>query len=417
MTADENYISELAKRTKKAAQSFYGAPLKTRNLFLSHLAELLAANQEEILELNQKDLERAQENELASSLVDRLRLSPERIGGLIKSVEEIALLPDPLGEIVDGKVLESGITLYQKRVPLGVVLVIYESRPNVTIDIATLCIKSGNGVILRGGKESTSTNKALIKVIRKALEKAGIDQDLVGFVEKTDRELIDILVRQNDSIDIVVPRGGYALISRVSEKSTIPVIKHDAGLCHIFLDQDYDLEKAIRIILNAKVARPGVCNAVETLLIHQDFKHTKEVLAALAEKQVELRLDDFFYEKFPGYHLAKEEDWSTEYLELILSVKSVGSTAEAVKWINDHSSSHSEAILSSRLDSINFFKENVDSACVLVNCSTRFHDGGVFGLGAEVGISTGKLHVRGPMGMRHLTCLKYIAEGEGQVRE
>ncbi len=411
------YIEEVCQQTQTAAKSLYSSSSIERNQFLTILCEELKNNQDEIIVANAKDIAEAKKNQLNSALIDRLTLTPTRIAALVQGVEEIRQLPEPLGEIKNGKTLANGLTLYQESVPLGVVLVIYESRPNVTIDIAALSIKSGNGLILRGGKEALNSNLFLGKLVQQALTKAKFPQNSVTVIEKTDRDLVDVLLQQNQYIDIVVPRGGHALIERVSSKSSIPVIKHDKGLCHIFLDENYSKEEAIKIILNAKTQRPGVCNALETLLIHKNVQYKKEIFTALQKEKVEIRLDEKLFSEFSGYSLATVQDWEEEYLDLILSIKEVEDVKEATSWISRYGSGHSDAILSYHTPTIRYFKQKVDSACVLVNCSTRFHDGGMFGLGAEVGISTQKLHVRGPMGLQHLTCLKYIVEGQGQVRE
>ncbi len=410
------YISSLCEETSLASKDLYSAPIEKRNKFLFDLASRLEANEKQIITHNEKDLEQAKIDNLSSALIDRLTFSPERIKGMAKGVLEVAALADPLGVMNEGKVLGNGITLYQQSVPLGVVLVIYESRPNVTIDIVSLAVKSGNAVVLRGGKEALNSNLFLGELIKQSLEATGFDKNIANVIAKTDRELVDELLQQTEYIDIVVPRGGPELIRRVSEKSSIPVIKHDKGLCHVFLDDSYEKEEAIKIILNAKVQRPGVCNALETLLIHENVSYKKELLAALQKEGVEIRLDEELYRVFPEHHLANDDDWNAEYLDLILSIKQVKSVNEAVAWINRYGSKHTEAILTNHIPNADFFKKEVDSACIFVNCSTRFHDGGMFGLGAEVGISTQKLHVRGPMGIKHLTCLKYIGEGQGQVR-
>jgi glutamate-5-semialdehyde dehydrogenase len=350
-------------------------------------------------------------------MYDRLLLNPERIEGIAKSIEEIRDLEDPVGRIEKMHTRPSGIRVGQMRVPIGVIAVIYESRPNVTTDIAALAIKSGNAAILRGGKESIHTNLALYSIIKETLRAMGHAQDIITLIEKTDRELVMLLLHMNRYIDIVVPRGGDALIEMVTRESRIPVIKHDKGVCHTFIDNSADTGMAIEICINAKVQRPGVCNAMETLLIHRDFTDKAAVLGALKDKGVELRGCPRTVAVMPdAVRPADEEDWYAEYGDLILAVKVVDSMEEAMAHIVKYGSSHSEAIITENYTNAERFLREVDSAAVFVNSSTRFHDGGEFGLGAEVGISTQKLHARGTMGIEGLTCLKYVVYGTGQVR-
>lgn len=411
------YIRNLCRSAKDASRVIGRTPSVKRDRILAAIAKGLRGNAAPILAANALDLEAGRAAGLSSAMLDRLMLDEGRIEKVARAVEEIMALPDPVGGIEKMKLRPSGIRVGQMRVPVGVVAVIYESRPNVTVDIAALCIKSGNAAVLRGGKESINSNRALYAVIRSSIEKEGVSGDIVRLVEDTDRELLSILLKQDAFIDIVIPRGGRGLIDTVTEQSRIPVIKHDKGVCHTFIDASAEKEMAERISINAKVSRPGVCNAMETLLVHKDYPFTKELFSALEAKGVELRGCELSRKIVPSMKPATEEDWDTEYLELILSVKIVASMDEAVEHITRWSSGHSEAIVTRDYANSEQFLRDVDSAAVFINASTRFHDGGEFGLGAEVGISTQKLHARGAMGMEGLTCLKYVVYGDGQVRE
>ncbi|MCB1178084.1 MAG: glutamate-5-semialdehyde dehydrogenase, partial [Leptospiraceae bacterium] len=335
---------------------------------------------------------------------------------LADAVREIANLPDPVGVITRGTKLPNGLELSTKQVPLGVVLVIYESRPNVTIDVASLAFKSGNAAILRGGSEAFHSNLFLSNLFRKVLKENNIEEDALTFVDKTDRSYMLPLLKQTSTIDIVVPRGGEGLIKYVSENSLIPVVKHDKGVCNLFLDSNFSTEEAVSIITNSKMQRPSVCNALENLFIHKDFPNIKELLSKLKENGIELLGDDKSIEIFSEIKKATDEDYFTEFLDNRLSLKIVDNIDSAMEEIVQYSSGHTEAILSNDNSNIQKFLTELDSAALFVNCSTRFHDGGEFGLGAEVGISTGKLHVRGPMGLMHLTTTKTILMGNGHIR-
>ncbi|EMY26994.1 glutamate-5-semialdehyde dehydrogenase [Leptospira interrogans serovar Australis str. 200703203] len=335
---------------------------------------------------------------------------------MASAVREIAALPDPIGEVTRGITLPNGLELVTRRVPLGVVMVIYESRPNVTIDVGALSFKSGNACILRGGSEAFYSNEILIKLFHEILIKEEIDIGSVVFVDKTDRSFMIPFFQQTSLIDIVVPRGGEGLIRFVSENSKIPVVKHDKGVCNLYIDQDADPEKVIPIVINSKVQRPGVCNSTENLILHNGYPFRKELLEALAKEGVELLLDPSSLALYPNGKPVKEQDYLEEFLDLRLSVKTVSSLEEALAFIEKTSSGHTEAIVTEDLNTARIFTNSLDSAALFINCSTRFHDGGEFGLGAEVGISTGKLHVRGPMGLVHLTTTTTYVTGNGQIR-
>ncbi len=412
-----SYIEGICVRAREASRLAAVLSTREKNAILTALAKGVREGAGRIIDENRKDLDAAKENHISKAMYDRLLLNPERIEGIAKSIEEIRDLEDPVGRIEKMHTRPSGIRVGQMRVPIGVIAVIYESRPNVTTDIAALAIKSGNAAILRGGKESIHTNLALYSIIKETLRAMGHAQDIITLIEKTDRELVMLLLHMNRYIDIVVPRGGDALIEMVTRESRIPVIKHDKGVCHTFIDNSADTGMAIEICINAKVQRPGVCNAMETLLIHRDFTDKAAVLGALKDKGVELRGCPRTVAVMPdAVRPADEEDWYAEYGDLILAVKVVDSMEEAMAHIVKYGSSHSEAIITENYTNAERFLREVDSAAVFVNSSTRFHDGGEFGLGAEVGISTQKLHARGTMGIEGLTCLKYVVYGTGQVR-
>ena len=412
-----SYIEALCKNAKEASRPVARLSSNERNAALRAMASRLRLEKDYILAENAKDIAEADRSGQTRAFIDRLVLNEDRIEAIARSIEDIALLEDPLGRIENMRTMPSGIRVGQMRVPLGVVCVIFESRPNVTTDIAALCVKSGNACVLRGGKESINSNIALHRVVAASLEEVGVPRAAVTLVDKTDRALVPVLLKMNGHIDIVIPRGGESLIQAVVRDSTIPVLKHDKGVCHSYVDRCADPAMAADICVNAKVQRPGVCNAMETLLIHREYTHTRELLIALAEKGVELRGCPETVAVLPDrVKAAAEDDWYAEYLDLILAVKIVGGMDEAIEHIERYGSGHSEAIITSDYASAERFMALVDSAAVFVNASTRFHDGGEFGLGAEVGISTQKLHARGTMGIGGLTCLKYVVYGNGQVR-
>ncbi|ASV05451.1 glutamate-5-semialdehyde dehydrogenase [Leptospira interrogans serovar Canicola] len=380
------------------------------------LADLLEKRKAEILLANELDLKDGKEKKLSSALMDRLLLNEKRNFSMASAVREIAALPDPIGEVTRGITLPNGLELVTRRVPLGVVMVIYESRPNVTIDVGALSFKSGNACILRGGSEAFYSNEILIKLFHEILIKEEIDIGSVVFVDKTDRSFMIPFFQQTSLIDIVVPRGGEGLIRFVSENSKIPVVKHDKGVCNLYIDQDADPEKVIPIVINSKVQRPGVCNSTENLILHNGYPFRKELLEALAKEGVELLLDPSSLALYPKGKPVKQQDYLEEFLDLRLSVKTVSSLEEALAFIEKTSSGHTEAIVTEDLNTARIFTNSLDSAALFINCSTRFHDGGEFGLGAEVGISTGKLHVRGPMGLVHLTTTTTYVTGNGHIR-
>ncbi|AXR68030.1 glutamate-5-semialdehyde dehydrogenase [Leptospira mayottensis] len=410
------YVKELSYRAKKASRTLKSLPSSQKNKVLLGLADLLEKRKSEILSANESDLKNGKEKNLSSALMDRLLLNDKRIASMASAVREIVSFPDPVGEVTRGLTLPNGLELVTKRVPLGVVMVIYESRPNVTIDVGALSFKSGNACILRGGSEAFHSNKILIKLFHEILNKEGIDTNTITFVDKTDRSFMLPFLQQTSLIDIVVPRGGEGLIKFVSEHSMIPVVKHDKGVCNLYIDQDADPTKVIPIVINSKVQRPGVCNATENLILHNGYPFRKELLEALAKEGVELLLDPSALSLYPKGKPAKEEDYQEEFLDLRLSVKTVSSLEEALAFIERTSSGHTEAIITEDLNTAKIFTNSLDSAALFVNCSTRFHDGAEFGLGAEVGISTGKLHVRGPMGLIHLTTTTTYVTGNGQIR-
>lgn len=412
----QEYVEELSKRAKRATNVVRNLNSKLKNQVLLELAEELIRSKEIILKENEKDLQNGKEKGLSASLMDRLLLNEKRIEGLAKAVIEIASFTDPVGYVVRGVTLPNGIELITKQVPLGVVMVIYESRPNVTIDVASLAFKSGNVAILRGGSEAFYSNQILCKIFQTILEKHNIQKDAIVFVDQTDRSYMTGFLKLPQYIDLVVPRGGEGLIKFVTENSLIPVVKHDKGVCNLYVDDSANFEMALEVITNSKLQRPAVCNALENLFISKEFSKTKELLIALEQRGVKFLVDEKASHYLPSAQRATEEDYFTEFLDERLSVKIVNDVDEAIQEIQKYTSGHTEAILSENHSNVQKFIHSLDSAAIFVNCSTRFHDGGEFGLGAEVGISTGKLHVRGPMGLQHLTTTTTILVGRGQIR-
>ncbi len=417
---EDDYILDLAQRAKRAAGILASSSGKQRTEALQTMARNLRSQAEQIIEANRQDLAAARKAGLSEAMLDRLGLDEGRIEKMAESIEQIALGVDPVGQIIDGWTLPDGVVIHKRRVPLGVVAIIYESRPNVTSDAAALCLKSANAVILRGGKEAIASNGAIARIIRQALKEVGLPEDTVGFVERSEHELVNDLLKQEGLIDVVIPRGGKSLIRAVVENSHIPVIKHYEGICHVYVDAGAELEMAHRIVMNAKVQRPGVCNAAETLLVHAEV--AEEFLPSacdeLAGAGVELRGCERtrkLYRSVVG--VASEDDWSSEYLAMILSIKIVSNLDEAIEHINRYGSGHTDAIVTQNIEAAEDFVARVDSASVMVNASTRLSDGGVYGLGAEVGISTDKLHARGPMGAADLTTYKYVVYGRGHLRQ
>ncbi len=411
------YINNLCLMAKSSTSTISQMKTNEKNQILDLIAQDLRAKTDLIITENQKDLKAAEKAGVSKAFYDRLLLDEKRIEAMAFSVEEIAMLEDPVGKIEEMKTRPSGIRVGRMRVPLGVIAVIYESRPNVTIDIAALCIKSGNAVILRGGEESLYSNIILSKIVQDVLENKGYDKNIVQLMSNLDRDLVPVLLKRNDAIDIVIPRGGEGLVRMVTEESRIPLIKHEKGVCHLFIDEDADEAAANSIALNGKVQRPGVCNALETLLIHAKYPHKQSLLKALLDNHVEIRGCEKTMSIYPDLiKKATIDDWPMEYLDLIISAKIVESFEHALEHIETYSSGHTEAIVTNNYNNSEKFLKEVDSAAVMVNASTRFHDGGEFGLGAEVGISTQKLHARGVMGIEGLTTLKYIVYGHGEVR-
>ena len=414
----QQYVEQVARQAKEASRALSSALSGRKDEALGRMAEGLLARRDELKAANQKDVEAAQASGLSSAMVDRLKLTDARIQAMADGIRTVLSLRDPVGEVMDGTVRPNGLRIQKVRVPIGVILMIYESRPNVTADAASLCLKSGNAVILRGGKEALNSNLAIARVLRDAVAAAGLPVEALQMIETPDRQVVDLLLKANEFIDLVIPRGGESLIRAVVEKSTIPVIKHYKGVCHVYVDDEADLDMAERIAVNAKVQRPGVCNAMETLLVHKGV--AERFLPRIAQKMrqagVELRGDELTRCFVPDMKPATEEDWYTEYLDLILSVRVVGSLDEAIAHIAKYGSSHTDAIVTNNVRKANEFVARVDSSAVLVNASTRLNDGGEFGLGAEIGISTDKIHARGPMGLEELTTYKWVVYGDGQVR-
>jgi glutamate-5-semialdehyde dehydrogenase len=409
----------LADRARSAARALAVAPGAAKDAWLHRSAEALRARSGEILEANARDRDAAPGLGLNAAAIDRLTLNPKRIEEMARAQSEVAALPDPIGEVVTSSRRPNGLEVAQVRVPLGVIFMIYESRPNVTLDAAALCVKSGNAAILRGGKEAIHSNRALHRVLADELAPAGLPGDAVQLVQTTDREAVGHLLRMPDRIDLVIPRGGESLIRRVADEAEMPVLKHYQGNCHVYVDAEVDHEMAVRVVVNAKAQRPGVCNAAETLLVHRAAAATflPRVAEALTRLGVELRGDRASRAIVPAMIPAEPSDWDTEYLDKILAVGVVESLDEAIAHIARHGSGHTEAILTRDLASARRFVAQVDSSAVMVNASTRFNDGGQLGLGAEIGISTDKFHARGPCGLRELTSTKWVVYGDGHVRE
>ncbi|MCK5888728.1 MAG: glutamate-5-semialdehyde dehydrogenase [Methylococcales bacterium] len=412
------YMKELGVQARQAGREMSKADSGKKNLALIKIAESIEANKALLITENEKDLAAGKENGLDSALLDRLALTPDRIDSMIEGLNQVAALADPVGEITDLNYRPSGIQVGQMRVPLGVIGIIYESRPNVTVDAAALCLKSGNACILRGGSEAIHSNQAVAACITEGLKAAGLPAEAVQVVETIDRAAVGELITMNKYVDVIVPRGGKGLIERISRDATIPVIKHLDGICHVYIDGKADIEKAVNIAFNAKTHRYGVCNAMETLLVAENI--AAEVLPLLAQKYqeegVELRGCLKTCSLIPDCSRASDEDWDTEYLAPILSIKIVEDMDEAMTHINQHSSAHTETIVTEDYTLARRFLREVDSSSVMINASTRFADGFEYGLGAEIGISTDKLHARGPVGLNGLTSLKYIVLGDGQIR-
>jgi glutamate-5-semialdehyde dehydrogenase len=408
----------LATRAKEASRLLALTTGAAKNTWLKRSAKALRERAQEVLDANAQDVAEAPALGLNAAAIDRLTLNPKRINSIAEALEEVAALPDPIGEVVEASRRPNGLEVSKVRVPLGVIFMIYESRPNVTVDAAALCVKAGNAAILRGGKEALRSNLALHRILADELEPAGLPRDAVQVVPTIDRAAVGHLLSLPEFIDLAIPRGGESLIRRVAEEARMPVLKHYNGNCHVYVDADADPDKALRIVVNAKVQRPGVCNAAETLLVHRDIASSflPDVARALQAEGVELRGDDASRGLVPSMNTATAEDWDTEYLDKILAVAVVDSIDTAIAHIRRHGSGHTEAILTRDLAAARRFVAEVDSAAVMVNASTRFNDGGQLGLGAEIGISTDKFHARGPCGLRELTSTKWVVVGDGHVR-
>jgi glutamate-5-semialdehyde dehydrogenase len=418
------YAVEVAAAAQVASRALATTPGQAKNRWLSRAAELIRAQAPQVLAANQLDVAAAPEFGLSDAAIDRLRLTPSRLEAAADSLEQIAELPDPVGEIIDGSVRPNGLAVSRVRVPLGVVFFIYESRPNVTLDAAGICVKSGNAVILRGGKEALQSNQALYAVLHEALTEVGLPERAVQLVDTTDRSVVGHFLKMDDRIDVTIPRGGKSLIERVMQEATMPVIKHYDGICHVYVDRAAacepagDFKMAREIVVNSKCQRAGVCNAAECLLVHREIAARFLPLVArdLQSRGVELRCCPRSQRLVSGSLAASEHDYDTEFLDLVLAIRVVDDLEQAIEHIETHSSHHTDAIVTGDLAAARRFTAAVDSAAVMVNASTRFNDGGELGLGAEIGISTDKFHARGPCGLRELTSYKYIVQGNGHVR-
>ncbi|MBH1204170.1 glutamate-5-semialdehyde dehydrogenase [Enterococcus faecium] len=412
-------LMQLGQQAKDSAQQLALMPTNRKNELLVQMAQTIKKNQQAIIEANHKDLEKAVENNISETMQDRLQLTPERINAMATEIEKIASLDDPIGKVDEMWTNTDGLRIGKKRVPLGVTGIIYESRPNVTTDAASLAFKSGNAVILRGGKEAFFSNQLLVQLLQQVLVSAGESPYAIQFVDDTSHETAGQLMRLTEYLDVVIPRGGAKLIQRVKEQATVPIIETGTGNNHVYIDKEAQLSMAVNIIVNAKASRPSVCNAAETLLIHSEIApfFLPAIEKELVEHGVSLRADARALEYLETAALAEDTDWDTEYLDYILAVKVVDSLDEAIAHINRHNTKHSETIVTDSYAASQRFLNEVDAAAVYVNASTRFTDGSVFGFGAEIGISTQKLHARGPMGLNELTSTKYIIYGDGQIRE
>ena len=412
-------VKAKAQAAKQAAAKLAVTSTAVKNTALLAMAAALEAQQSEILAANERDMTAAAAKGMKSSMLDRLKLTAERISGMADGLRQVAGLADPVGNVIDGKTLPNGLHITKIRVPLGVIGIIYEARPNVTADAAGLCLKSGNAVILKGGSEAMESNKTVAAILAQAAEGAGIPAGYIQFIDTSDRQAVQDLIHMNGLVDVVIPRGGAGLIQAVVRNASVPVIETGAGVCHTYVDKDADVEMAMKIAFNAKVQRPSVCNAMETLLVHKDIadKFLPMMLMMYNSSAVEIRGDEAVQEYSGQVHPATEEDWSTEYGDLRLSVKIVDSIEEAMAHIAKYGTGHSECIVTNNYQAAQLFQYTVDAAAVYVNASTRFTDGNEFGFGAEIGISTQKLHARGPMALPELTSTKYLINGNGQVRK
>lgn len=413
------HVLDKAKTAKAASRKLAGITTAVKNAALEAMAAAILDNRAAIKDANEKDLANAHSYGLTDAMIDRLRLTDARIDGMAQGVREIAAQPDPVGRVTDMVNRPSGIRVGKMTVPIGLIGFIYESRPNVTVDAAALCLKAGNAILLRGGKEALHSNIMLAELLNTAALGAGIPDGAISIIEMTDRDGVRHLAEAQGLVDIIIPRGGKGLIHAVVDAAKVPVIKHFEGNCHVYVDRAADIEDAVNICINAKTQRPGVCNAAETLLVHEDVAHDflRRAAKELSSRGVTLKGCAKSRELVPDMEEATEDDWYTEYLDLVLAVRVVGSLEDAVDHINTYSSGHTEAIVTADILAADYFVTNVDSSSVMVNASTRFSDGGVYGLGAEIGISTDKLHARGPMGVSDLTTYKWVVYGHGAIRE
>jgi glutamate-5-semialdehyde dehydrogenase len=415
----KQYVSDKAKKARAASRALANISTELKNNALFRMAAGLERESAKLIAENKKDLVAAEQKGLSKAMLDRLTLNAERIKAMADGLREVAALPDPVGEVLGIRRRPNGMEVGKMRVPIGLIGIIYESRPNVTADTAALCLKSGNGVILRGGSEAVHSNTAIVEILSKAGADAGIPEGAVSFIENPDRACVMEMLKLNGIIDLIIPRGGEGLIRMVSENSTIPVIKHDKGICHVYVDSKADLAMAEEICFNAKVQRPGTCNAMETMLVHQDAAKTflPAIIGRMKKAGVEVRGCAKTKAIVPDIKDAADKDWDTEYNDLIVNVKTVGGMEEAMEHIAAHGSQHSEAIVTNDYRNAHRFQREVDASAVFVNASTRLNDGFEFGLGAEIGISTTRIHARGPMGLEELTSTKFIVYGNGQIRK
>ena len=414
----KKYLNQLGKNSVDASNKIKSLTLEEKNSLLESISKTIIEDKSDIIKANNIDVGEAKEK-LSDSMIDRLQLNEERIDGIIQSIETVISLPDPIGNILFTNTRPNGMKVERVSVPLGVVGIIYESRPNVTVDASILCLKSGNSVILRGGSESFNSNLQLAKTMQRACSNIGLDKNIIQFIETIDRSAVDYMLSQmSDYIDVVVPRGGKGLVKKVQESAKIPVIGHLDGICHVYVDESSDPEAASKIVTNAKLRRTSICGAAETVLIDEKCidSHLPKIIKDLKSGGCEIRGDERCKNKFDEVVLASDEDWKTEYLEAIISIKIVSGVEDAIDHIEKYGSGHTESIISENKDSVEKFLNSVGSAIVMHNTSTQFADGGEFGLGAEIGIATGKLHARGPVGLEGLTTYKYIVRGNGQIR-
>jgi glutamate-5-semialdehyde dehydrogenase len=418
-TSNKSYVRQIVLNARKAARELATLETVKKDAALKRMAEMLLSGMDFLMDQNEKDVAAGKAAGLSSALVDRLTLNEKRIRSMADGLEQIAALPDPVGRVMDGWTRPNGLRIQRVKVPIGVIGIVFESRPNVTADAAGLCLKSGNASILRGGKEAIQSNLAIHSILARSLGDLGISPDAIQMVDRTDRDVVKYLAQSEGGIDVIVPRGGEGLIRAITEMAKVPVLKHYKGVCHVYVDRDADMTMARKIIMNAKTQRPGVCNAAECLLVHEDIAagFLPTALQELREAGVEIRGCPRTCKVVKGLKAAKASDWGYEFLDLILAVRVVDSVEEAIGFINTYGTGHTDAIVTNSLSAATDFTRMVDSAAVFVNASTRFTDGYEFGFGAEIGISTDRLHARGPVGLEELTTYKYIVHGNGQVRQ